>query len=270
MESVRPVETRSLLQRLFFYPGPLWRLASLWGQFWVVISVIVWGPYMALRVLLGADRSWQSWAIRSWVRFVSDLFFIRYETVGVENHKANEPSLVVSNHQSLLDIPAAYLSLDGHIRMVGKKELFSIPIFGWVLSRIEIIPIERGNRVSGRDVSNLIREKIKSGLHVWLAPEGTRSVGYDIGTFKKGSFAIAIEASVPVQPIVVENSCEACPKGSLAVRPGVAIRVFVLPRISTRDYSIDSRAELAQFVRSKMVEQQQIARARWNQEPSLR
>jgi 1-acyl-sn-glycerol-3-phosphate acyltransferase len=239
---------------LFHYPKFLWPLASVLGFVAIMVSVPVWGSLMLLLVALGASRDIQTRMIRAWLMFVTKSFGLRYEIVGAENFNPNQPSLVVSNHQSLFDIPAAFAALPGHLRMVAKKELFALPFFGWCLSRTEFISVDRGNRQSGLEASKKISHRIKSGLHIWVAPEGTRSPDGNLLPFKKGSFSVAIEAQIPVQPILVADSRLACPKGSLLVRPGTVIRVFVLPRVETKGYQPENRGVLAEKVRGHLQE----------------
>jgi 1-acyl-sn-glycerol-3-phosphate acyltransferase len=242
-----------MLARIFYYPGPLWRLYSSVATLVLVLSVAVWGLLLMFAALLGAPRSFQTWGVRAWNLFALKLYALRVQVEGAENHDPAKPSLVVSNHQSLFDIPAAFKALSGDLRMVAKKELFSIPIFGWAIRSMEFIPVDRGNRNSGQKAADKIGARIRSGLHVWVAPEGTRSPGPEMGAFKKGSFAVAIESKLPIQPLLICNSFEACPKGSLLARPGVELRVRVLPRISSEGYSIEERGELAERVRSVMA-----------------
>jgi 1-acyl-sn-glycerol-3-phosphate acyltransferase len=243
---------RNLFELIFHYPGPLWWFASILGFVCVVISVPLWATVILNAVLFGASRKIQTSMVRSWLRFVCFSFQIRFQVSGTENFQSDEPSLVVSNHQSLFDIPAAFFALKGHLRMVAKKELFSIPFFGWCLSKTEFIPVDRGNRKSGQEASENIKTRIKSGLHIWVAPEGTRSVDGQLAPFKKGSFSVAISAQIPIQPILVLDSRLSCPKGSLLVRPGTFIRVMVLPRVNTSGYTIEKRGQLAEDVRAMM------------------
>jgi 1-acyl-sn-glycerol-3-phosphate acyltransferase len=139
--------------------------------------------------------------------------------------------------------------------MVAKKELFSIPFFGWVIARTEFVPIDRGSRTSGHQASKKIAENIQSGLKVWVAPEGTRGDGHSIATFKKGSFAVAIDAQVPIVPIVLVNSVDAVPKNSFLPRSGVKIKVVLLPEISTKGFTVDQRGDLAVRVHQVMTDE---------------
>lgn len=239
---------------VWHYPNLLWRLRALLGLVLVVVSVPTYGTLLLLAIFAGIPRKTQTFFIRKWFSFVSWSLGVKYEVQGVENFNPKVPALVVSNHQSLLDIPAAFFALPNcDLRMVAKRELFQIPFFGWCLARMEFIPIDRGNRQSGRSAADKISQQIKSGIQVWVAPEGTRSSGTEMGPFKKGSFAVAIESKIPIQPILVVNSYEALPKKSLIVRPGTCIRIQVLKPVSTEGVSIENRGKLAEQIREILM-----------------
>lgn len=242
--------------KIFSYPAPLWRLRALLGLFVVVVSVPPYAVFLLILVAMGLPRKTQTTFLRFWQKIVNFSLGIRYQIIGSENFDPKTPALVVSNHQSLLDIPAAFAALPNcNLRMVAKRELYQIPFFGWALKGLEFVPIDRGNRSSGREATEKISERIRSGIHVWVAPEGTRSEDGALAPFKKGSFAVAIEAQIPIQPIFVENSREALPKKSLFARSGTVIRVRVMKPVPTLGWTLERRGELAQFVRTLIQDQ---------------
>lgn len=193
--------------------------------------------------------SWQTAVVRFWMRWVCAGCFIRIETSHQGAYDPDKPMLIVSNHQSLMDIPAAFLAFGGNIRMVAKQELFWIPIFGWCMRVGGFIPLFRGNRKSSTKVLRKIQKAFDSGTQVWVAPEGTRSEDGTLANYKRGSFGLAIAAQIPVQPIVVLNSREALPKTSFLPRPGVTIHAVTLPQISTLGLKDSDKGPLAVRVR---------------------
>ena len=74
------------------------------------------------------------------------------------------------------------------------------------------------------------------GRSVLIAPEGTRTVSPRLGSFKKGAFHLAMQAGVPIVPIVIHNSGDVQPKGDLLYHPGT-VRVEVLPPVDTSNWS---------------------------------
>jgi len=139
------------------------------------------------------------------------------------------------------------------MRMMGKAELFRIPIFGAALRAVECIPVDRGNRASAAAATTEMKAKIESGLSIWVAPEGTRSVGAELGEFKRGAFATAIKDQVPIQPMVVLDSFKAMPKGSYLPRTGSVIHVCLLPQVETKGLTVEDRKTLADNIREQMM-----------------
>jgi 1-acyl-sn-glycerol-3-phosphate acyltransferase len=203
---------------------------------------------------LTAKRIGMTWTVRTWNRLVLRFLGVKVRTHFESTYSPEAPCLIVTNHQSHLDIPAVFEALSGHIRMVAKAELFRIPFFGWCLHAAEFIPIERGNRDAGRKAVANIKDRIQSGLQVWVAPEGTRSSDGKLQKFKTGSFSVAIEAGVPVQPIVVKGAIDVISKHESFPKPGLTIDLYVLPQISTEGYRPDERHKLAEIARNAMLQ----------------
>src|SRR4051812_11311621 len=99
--------------------------------------------------------------------------------------------VVMSNHQSHYDVPVLYYVLGGRMRMVAKKELFSLPVFGRALRDSGMIEVDRGNRERAIASLHTAQKQLEAGTHIWIAPEGTRSETGDLGAFKKGGFVLA-------------------------------------------------------------------------------
>jgi 1-acyl-sn-glycerol-3-phosphate acyltransferase len=243
-----------VISKLIDHPGPLWRPYA--ALAWVILGTfsVIWGAYILALVILGTKRETQTKAIRRWLRSISYLGRVRYVVEGREHYDAAKPSLIISNHQSHMDIPAAFEAFDGDIRMVAKAELFRIPVFGQVLGATEFIPLQRGSQAASKKVSERMDSLIKSGIHVWVCPEGTRSKDGEIKDFKPGSFAIGIQTGVPIQPVVVMNSLKCFPKDAMLLRPGKTIHVKILPQVPTKGLKTEDRRALCEQVRKMMIE----------------
>jgi 1-acyl-sn-glycerol-3-phosphate acyltransferase len=191
---------------------------------------------------------------RIWVRWILRTYGIRVEVEGLENVPARAPVILMSNHQSLLDIAAIIHTLPPSVswRFVAKKELVRVPIFGWCLVTTGQIIVDRGNRE--RAIASLRRaaERIRGGASVIVFPEGTRSPNGSLRPFKSGPFHLALEAQVPIVPVTVSGSQRITPKGSLTVHPGVVKIVYGKP-IPTRGVAIADRARLKARVRAAIA-----------------
>ena len=86
-----------------------------------------------------------------------------------------------------------------------------------------------------------------------MSPEGTRSVTRKLAPFKKGAFHLAMQAGVPIVPIVIRNSSDIMPKGDMIYRPAT-IKVEVLPPVGTDDWSADTIDEHVATVRDMFLD----------------
>ncbi len=133
--------------------------------------------------------------------------------------------VVMSNHQSLLDIPAIAVAVPATLRFVAKKELFRIPVWGPAMRAAGIIEIDRGHRE--RAISSLreAAQAVREGVNIWIAPEGTRSGSGELGKLKKGGFVLAHDTGAPILPLVVSGTRDAMPARGLTVHAGKRARV---------------------------------------------
>lgn len=242
--------------------NPLYYLYGLVMSPIVALSLLVFASWVVVLRAFGTSRRTMTKWIRGWDKLALFLLGIRVEIIGAENDRPDETALIVSNHQSMLDIPLAFAVTGGDMRMVSKSSLKYIPFLGWGMSASEYVWVHRSKKESRTAAAHAISRALKSGLSLWVAPEGTRSKDGGLLEFRPGSFALAIEAGVPVQPLVVEDAYRALPKGALVVRPFRTVRVHVLPRVSTAGLKMDQKAELSAQVHQMMQATLAKARAR--------
>lgn len=166
---------------------------------------------------------------RFWARGVLLICNVRLRVRGLEKIDVTRNCVYVSNHASMLDIPAIVAGIPGQIRIVYKKELEIIPFFGWGLRWGAYIGIDRGRGARAmRSIEEAVA-KIKNGASILLYAEGTRTLDGKLQPFKRGAFNIALRAGVPVVPLTVNGSLNILPKHSACVRPGVVELVLASP-----------------------------------------
>jgi 1-acyl-sn-glycerol-3-phosphate acyltransferase len=175
------------------------------------------------------------------------------------------PVILMSNHSSLYDIPLIFTALPGSIRMLTKKELFRVPIWGRGLAAGEFISIDRKNRDQAiRDLA-AARDKMSSGIVLWVAPEGTRTRDGRLGEFKKGGFMLALETGATIVPIGIRGANDVLPAKTLRFELDREAEVRVGMPIEASDYTIERRGELMQRVAEAIRELAEID-SKWSAE----
>lgn len=128
--------------------------------------------------------------------------------------------VIMSNHQSLLDIPVLGLSVPGSLRFVAKTELFQIPVWGPAMRAAGIIEIDRGHREKAIASLRVAADALKSGVNIWIAPEGTRSRSGELGPLKKGGFVLASDTGADILPVRLRGTRDALPADGVNVSGG--------------------------------------------------
>lgn len=156
-------------------------------------------------------------------------------TIAGREHLGTRPTFIVmSNHQSLYDIPLLFYSLGPNLRMVTKKELFRIPIFGHAMKEAGFVRIDRGDRTEALASLDTARELARSGTNVWIAPEGTRSRTGELLPFKKGGFHLAFAANLPILPVSLAGTRDILQARAVRSVPGAQVRVTIHPPVDLR------------------------------------
>jgi putative phosphoserine phosphatase/1-acylglycerol-3-phosphate O-acyltransferase len=113
-----------------------------------------------------------------------------------------------------------------------------------------VVLIDRGDAKSAiSSMKPLIDAMRKEGKSVVLAPEGTRSISPKLNAFKKGAFHLAMQANVPIIPIVIHNAGDMAPKGDFVFRPAT-VEVEVLAPIDTSDWRVETINDHVRDVRN--------------------
>ena len=160
------------------------------------------------------------------------------------------PAIFAANHESTIDIWALVATIPRGVRFVAKAELFRIPIFGWYMALGGHVPIERKDRARAIASLELAARKIRSGTSIIVYPEGTRSHDGRVHAFKKGPFALAEKAGVPVVPVAVVGAGKVTPKNLLHVHPGT---ITVVLGEAVRPADFPGRDELLREVRRRII-----------------
>jgi 1-acyl-sn-glycerol-3-phosphate acyltransferase len=221
----------------------VWLWGAAWCVFWIAAAMVVaiFSPETAL-----AMARWV------WSRPIFWIAGARLQVDPLPDVDWKRPHIYAMNHQSTFDIPAAFAVLPANLRFVAKHSLLYVPFLGWYMWITGMIFVNRSSR--SRAVASLQRagERIRGGANILVFPEGTRSRDGRILPFKKGPFALALEARVPIIPVAIEASGAVLPANAWTISPGT-IRMKVGRPIPTEGRPEEDREGLAREVREAII-----------------
>ncbi|GAA4866484.1 1-acylglycerol-3-phosphate O-acyltransferase [Actinomycetospora straminea] len=178
---------------------------------------------------------------------------IDVEVRGAEHLWSARPCVFVFNHQSKIDVALLMKLLRGGFTGVAKAEAAQIPLWGAMFKLAGVAFVDRGNTRQAREaLEPAVRKLRDEGWSLAIAPEGTRSPTPRLGRFKKGAFHIALQAGVPMVPIVIHDAGEVMWRGHQTLRGGT-VHVDVLPPIDTSDWSAETLTQHVEDVRERFV-----------------
>lgn len=219
----------------------------------IVLPIILheyWGSHLAYRVFM-----------KFWGFTFSALSGVFYRAQGLEQLREGQAYIFVANHNSFLDSPALVHTIPSPFKALGKKEILSYPVFGFIFRYIGVT-VDRNSLQSRRKSYQVIRQKLAQGFHVLIFPEGTMNDGRRLLTpFYDGAFKLALETQTPIVPVAIHNSRHILPKGSWKLRPGTITVQFGAP-IAVNDRSSDELKAQSYEAIKTMLEQGGAAQAR--------
>jgi len=156
-------------------------------------------------------------------------FNLKKKILGRAPEIFNQPSIIISNHASFLDI---LLTTMQHPKLIllTNKWVWNSPVFGGVVRLADYYPVMEGAEES----VDRLRDRVKEGYSVVVFPEGTRSVDGMIRRFHKGAFYLAQELNVPIQPLLIHGANDGIQKGDMYLNDSFITLKF-LPKIESDD-----------------------------------
>ena len=215
--------------------------ASLVGSFFAGLPI--WA-------LTGSKRDAINFSVSLFADTASALIGLNLKVRGEHHLWSHRPAVFIFNHQSNVDLVIVARLMRRDITGVGKREIRDIPIVGRVMEAAGVVLIDRKNTASAIEAMTPLVDAMRlEGKSVCLSPEGTRAVTPTLAPFKKGAFHLAMQAGVPIVPIVIHNSVDVQPKGDWLYHPGT-VEVEVLPPVMTSKWSRDTLDEHVAEVRN--------------------
>lgn len=242
-------------------------LCSAWAWLVLFLAILVWLPLMGLTYLVTVPFDPGRYAVGYLFRKVAVVSVAlnplwRFRTAGPMIPDPRRPYVVVSNHESFVDI-LLISHLRWEMKWLSKAELFRLPLLGWLMRMAGDIPVRRGERRSAVEALQQCRDRLAKRVSVMIFPEGTRSPTGEMLPFKDGAFRLAVQEGLPILPLVVSGTREALQKHAWIMNPATAV-VRVLEPIETTGLAVADVPALRDRVRDV------IAAARAGREALLR
>ncbi|XP_068609398.1 1-acyl-sn-glycerol-3-phosphate acyltransferase beta [Brachionichthys hirsutus] len=182
--------------------------------------------------------------VRFMVHHVKYFLGLRFDVSGWEHLQTEGPYVIISNHQSSLDVLGLMEILPDRCTMIAKKELIyagTVGLVSWLGGMVFI------NRKKTSDAKSVMADAAKTMLdeqiRLWVFPEGTRNQSGDMLPFKKGAFHLAVQAQVPIIPVVFSSYSNFYLRKEKQFKSGT-IRLRILPKIETKGMTSEDVSSL--------------------------
>ncbi|KAF7865860.1 hypothetical protein EAF04_006025 [Stromatinia cepivora] len=216
-----------------------------------------YGVFISILLRLVGNYRISQWAVARAYKWA--MWFTTGVTFVVEDPNnylgTTRPAVFIGNHQTELDVLMLGCIFPRYCSVTAKKSLKNVPFLGWFMSLSGTVFIDRGNAKDARQAmagaATEIREEKQS---VYMFPEGTRSYAKDptLLPFKKGAFHLAVQAGVPIVPVVVACYSDVLHVQSWRFKSG-RIPVRVLKPIETKHLTSADVEDLARDTRELML-----------------
>jgi 1-acyl-sn-glycerol-3-phosphate acyltransferase len=173
---------------------------------------------------------------------------------GREKANKSTPYIIISNHQSFLDI-LILNCLRLRWKWISKIENNKVPVIGWYMWMAKYISVDRGNKDSKAEMMEKSSECLRKGISIMMFPEGTRSLNNEIAPFKLGAFQLAQMTDKSILPVIVDGTGGVLPKNGLLFSGGHNLRMRVLDPVHPGSFGTSDSEELANKFRNLMAEE---------------
>lgn len=198
-------------------------------SFFILDAIVLTIAGFVLLTLGGATEKHKyqyHWLLQKNARFIinhvpgTDFTYIN--KIGEDFRK---PAIIISNHQSHLDL-MAIMMLTPYLIILTKKWVWHNPFYGIIIRYADFFPVSDTD-----DMLTKIEKKVKEGYSVVIFPEGTRSEDCKIKLFQRGAFYLAEQLKLDILPVFIKGFGEVLPKTSFHLHPGT-MSIEVKPRIA--------------------------------------
>ena len=187
-------------------------------QFSITVAITV--------VLMYIFKNHTHKVIKVWMTFQMYLLGIKLQTEGKLDESCD---MILMNHQSLLDIIVMEYIHSRDLAWVAKKEITDLFFFGHIIKAPRMISIDRENKSGIIHLLKEAKDRLDKGRPIAMFPEGTRSDGKQMLSFRPGAKILANRYSLKVQPIVLFNTRNIVDSKKLLATPGVVKVIYLEP-----------------------------------------
>lgn len=221
----------------------------IWGIGFIVlmfpVTCLIWFsayPFDIDRKLVHRFLRFQGWFLTHTIPLWS------FKIEGEEKIIRNQSYVIISNHQSILDI-LLLDNISGDYRWISKAENFRVPVLGLSMRMANYISIERGNKESAVRMFDEARKSLERNISIMMFPEGTRSKTDALLPFKTGAFQLAMRTDKPILPVVVDGTGAVLPKHGYTFSSGHKLRVRIMDPVFPGAFGTGDAEELARHFR---------------------
>lgn len=237
-------------------PEPLPRLerwrSNVFQAPFFFLATGVFGTLALLASLVAKTGRTQHRIARVWARLCVRISRSRLRIVGAENLHKHPVAVYAANHTSYMDTPVVFSALPFQFRILAKKELWRLPFIGWYLNRSGQIPIDTENPRAALSSLSAGVKALRSGMPLFVFPEGSRTPDGDLQAFLSGAAFLAIRAQVPLIPIALSGVYDLLPIHARHFYPGDLVMTVGAP-IDTQGMTIRQADQLTARLRSEIA-----------------
>ncbi|KAM6238701.1 1-acyl-sn-glycerol-3-phosphate acyltransferase alpha-like [Porphyrio hochstetteri] len=217
---------------------------------WVVAMATLLSPLAAFRGRCVENMK----LLRAAILPLKHFYGIKIRVQGSEHLDIEEPYVIVCNHQASLDLLGMVEVMPERCVPVAKKELMYLGTVGWACWLSGIIFLDRQRREDAiHIISQTARTMHHQNLRVLIFPEGTRNQSKSMLPFKRGAFHLAVQAQVPIFPVVISPYWHFFSSKERRFTSGTCT-IRILPKVETCGLSPKDVPELTESVYQAMAD----------------
>jgi 1-acyl-sn-glycerol-3-phosphate acyltransferase len=219
----------------------LGRIFAIWGLIVFVITMLIFAiPLWVVGLWKEPRRTviFQRIA-RLWMQTFFFFSGLRINIKGKQHFRKATNYIVVSNHNSFMDVPLTTPFIPGANKTIAKAEMAKIPLFGMIYKRGSVL-VDRKSEESRKNSFLQMREVLNMGLHMCIYPEGTRNKTLEpLQPFHNGAFRLAVDSGKAILPTVIFNTAKVLPAGKSFFFWPVKVKMHFLAPVEVAGQTTD-------------------------------